>query len=246
MVKRAYFTVFDKNNEKFLPGLVNSLRKFDPETELVVFKDEVVTNYLKRDPEFFYRACPILASNLFNQGYDEVCKLDVDQIITGDISYIWEGDCDIATVLNTNPREMKNLVVSVPGVDPMQYMNCGLVVMRSKPFVAQWLALCHNPQFQRFQYREQDIMNLMIHYGNWKVVQLDGDKGFYGLSSKGYWPETKLVDDKIILPANEEWNKQDAEIKVIHFAGGNDPQKGNYNLYFPEEVVERIKWLTAA
>ena len=176
-MKRAFFTVVDKHNEaKFLPGLTNSLKKFCPDGELVVFGEDVIKKY--NDPMFFYRATPILAMNLFQQGYDELCKLDADQIITGDISDIWNGEYDLACVINSNPREFKNLIVSVATLDPMDYMNCGLVVMKNKQFVGRWLELCHSYHFDRLQYKEQDIMNLMIQFGGWKVRQLDGEKGF--------------------------------------------------------------------
>lgn len=239
-MKRAFFTAVDKNNEeKFLPLLARSLQKFCPDSELVVFKDDVIKKY--NDSLFFYRAAPIIAMNLMDSGYDEVCKLDADQIIVGDISDIWEGDFDVASVLNTNPREMKKLLVSAASIDPVEYMNCGLVVLKNKQFVKKWLNLCHSYHFDRYQYREQDLMNLMIHFGGWRVKQLDGEKGFYGLSAKGYWPSAVLKDKKIMIPKNDEWNKADVELKVIHFAGGNDPQKGNYRLYFSEEVCQRIE-----
>jgi len=238
---RAFFTVSDKNNEKHLTRLANSFNKFHPDDKLIVFGEDVIKGY--RDPDFFYRACPILAMNLFKQGYTEVCKLDVDQIITGSLSDIWTGEYDLGVVLNSNPREMKNITVSVATIDPLQYYNCGLVVMKNPVFVEQWLKLCHSYHFQRLQYREQDLMNLMVHYGNWRVRQLDDAKAFYGLSAKGYWLLTKLDGDKIVVSGNEEWNKEDVELKVIHFAGGNDPQKGNYKLFFPEDVCQRIDQL---
>lgn len=238
-MKRCFFTICDKNNEeKFLKGLTNSIRKFS-DTELVVVDDALIKKY--NDSKFFYRATPIIAANLMDKGYDHVCKIDVDSIITGNIDDCWPGEFDIATVLNTNPREMKKLIVTAASIDPLEYMNCGFVVMKNRKFVDKWLSLCHSYHFDRYQYREQDLLNLMIHFGGWRVRQLDGESGFWGLSSKGYWSTSKVKDGKIIIPANEEWNKKDVEVKVIHFAGGNDQNKGNYQILFPEEVVERIE-----
>ena len=43
------------------------------------------------------------------------------------------------------------------------------------------------------------------------------------------------IDNKIIV--------KDHEIKVIHFGGGNIPNKGNYRIRFQPEVVKRIEEL---
>ena len=36
---------------------------------------------------------------------------------------------------------------------------------------------------------------------------------------------------------------EDHEIKIIHFGGGNIPNKGNFRIKFQPDVVGRIEWL---
>jgi hypothetical protein len=92
--------------------------------------------------------------------------------------------------------------------------------------------------------KEQDLLNIMVFYCNYDVKFLDAENSFYGLASKGYWSEVILKGDELILPGNEEWNKEDKTIRVIHFAGGNSPDKGNFRIRFQPEIVKRIEELT--
>lgn len=240
-MKRAYFSIADNNNLKYFEMMKNSLKKFDKETDLILFgeKDIKATN----DNMIFYRATPYFAEKLFNAGYTEVCKLDADQIITGDLTEIWEGDFDVAVVNNANPREFKAYPVSVWDINPLAYLNCGLVVMKSKTFIDHWLQLCYSDHFNNYQMKEQDLLNIMIYYGMYKVKFLDQGDSFYGLASKGYWPDVVLKEKELILPGNDEWNKEDKKLKVIHWAGGNSPDKMNFQIRFKPEVVEYLEEL---
>ena len=199
-----------------------------------------------RDSQIFYRSTPLFADILFKRGYTEVCKLDADQIITGDLSSIWETDYDVAVVNNSNPRENKAHPYTIWNIHPLSYINNGLVVLKNPNFVAHWKKLCYSPHFDYYQMKEQDLLNIMVFYGDYKVKFLDKDKEFYGLASKGYWPDIIIRNKKeLVLPANNEWNKIDKTIKVLHWAGGhNAPDKMNYKLRFKPEVIKRLDWLT--
>lgn len=234
------FTIADQNNLKFYEGLKNSLSKFHNDVELVLVGPEVLSK--NKDPLFFYRATPTIGLQLLEE-YETVVKIDADSVICSRLDEAWNSDFDIGVVLNSNPREMKKLIVTVFDIEPIKYLNCGFVVMKNKKFVEKWLELCRSPHFDHYQYKEQDILNLMCEFGGWKTKVLDGENGFYGLSGKGYWSDCVLKDDKIMLPKNEEWNQKDVQIKVIHYAGGNDPQKGNHKLYFSDEVCQKIDQL---
>lgn len=243
MSKRCFFVIADKNNLKYYEMLKNSLSKFHPNEELVIFSDQDIQ--ATRDSQIFYRATPLFADILFKRGYTEVCKLDADQIITGDLSSIWETEYDVAVVNNSNPREHKAYPVTVWNIHPLSYLNNGLVVLNNPRFVSHWKNLCYSAHFDYYQMKEQDLLNIMVFYGDYKVKFLDKDKEFYGLASKGYWPDIILKDKELVLPANEEWNKTDKTIKVLHWAGGaNAPDKMNYRIRFRPEVIKRLDWLT--
>ena len=76
--------------------------------------------------------------------------------------------------------------------------------------------------------------------GPYKVRFLDQSEKWHGLVSKGYGGQMKVVGDKIVLPKGDWPPDGDKEIVVIHFAGGNDPSKGNYRIRYSTEVVKRL------
>ena len=238
--KVVIFTIADRDNMKYAEGLKNSFKKFHPDIDFVIFNEGDIK--ASNDPMLYYRATPYFGLHLLTEGYGAVVKLDADQVVTGDISHVWEGDFDVATVHNSNPKEMKKLVVQLQGIGPMEYQNCGFVVMKNAEFVKFWLALCLNQnRFLAFQYREQDILNNIIYWGKWKVKFLDAEGQWHGLISRGYEPGMILKDDRLILPAHSEgWPKEDVQIVCWHQAGGNLPIKMNFHTLFKPIVA---KWL---
>lgn len=272
------FSTGDKNNFNNAVMFFNSLTKFHNDWDMVLFTDENdpeklkllpsrvvvedVTPYLQQDPMFWYRQKPVLAE-LYMKDYELVIGADSDQLVLGDLSYIVNTkDYDVATVLNWNRVDPQMYgVVQGWGILPTEYMNCGLVAMRSEKFVHHWLVISMSEQFNRMQYKEQDLLNILCYYGNYNVRCLDHFDGpakmnaWWGLINKGELGRTKLIKnaDKftqtIIVPKGEgdtPFPDRDVEIKIVHFAGGqNNPQKGNYRIIFPEEVVERIDYLVS-
>lgn len=246
--KAAVFTVADARNMPWAKRLENSLRYFHSEKELpfhVIGPEQIAA---QNDPDFFYRATPKIGLELLKD-YDTVIKIDADSIITGDLNHILENTAyDLGCVLNSNPREYQKLQVSVWNIHPYEYVNAGFVAMRDKETVQWWLDLCNSRYFPQYQYREQDLLNIIFWYGprRMKRVIFDHSENWHGLVSKGYWPLIDLNDKKeLILPKNEEWNtEEDKTIKVIHVGGGNDPDKMKLSPYFKEEVLKRLEELT--
>lgn len=228
MKKRVAFCPADDKNLPFFENLQRSLRKFHSEEDLPLLRFDNTTN----DPKFWYRATPILAKELLKE-YEQVIKLDADQIICGDISNIWNDDeyFDVGVVMND-----PSYPIGLWDITPQsRYYNNGLVVLRSREFVDHWYRLCMGPHFDNYQFREQDLLNILCSdYHNYKVKWLE-EKDFYGEQAKPFWAMAQLVGDKIMV--------KDAEIKIIHFGGGNIPNKGNFKIRFQPEVIKRIEEL---
>src|ERR1035437_4313106 len=109
-------TIADKANFGYALTMLKTLRKFHQwpvrlytnETDeklLAQLPADVaivdLTPYLA-DPMFFYRATPILAEPLMDE-YELVLKLDADQLVLSDLSYILDvKDYDVGTVINAN------------------------------------------------------------------------------------------------------------------------------------------------
>ena len=241
-MKRILFTIADSANMKYAEILQKSLRKFHKFEDLpleIIGPEEIKTRAI--DPLFFYRATPILASEYFNKGYDQVIKIDADSIICGDLSPSWETNLDLSVVFNSNPRDFKNYPYTIWDIPGSQYLNCGYIVMNNKRFVEHWIALCFGPHFPAYQMKEQDLLNIMCHYGDYTVNLLDMGDSFWGLSTKGYWQNIEVENDKLVLHPQEGYNKVSKWVKIIHWGGGSgSSMKMNYHTQFSLDV---IKWL---
>ncbi len=226
---RVIFVPADDNNLPHLVKFQNSLRKFHSEEELPLIRYD-----LKEvdDPLKWYKAKPLIARELLDE-YEVVIGADADQIVLGDLSDIWQGEFDVATVLND-----PSYPIGVWDIKP--YYNNGLVVFKSKEFAEHWWRLCNTPHFNVYQYREQDLLNILCSdYFNYKVRSLD-DTQVYGEFAKPFLASSFLKDNKVFFPIE---NKGELELRIWHSGGGNTPDKGNYRLRFPEEVIKYIEEL---
>lgn len=231
------------HNDEFIK-MSNSLHHFHPDIPLIRWHDEKIKTY--NDPSFFYRATPIIAKEL-HKDYEYIVKIDCDTVVTGDLSELWNGDFDVAVVNNSNPKENQTSPYQLWDIHPYAYVNAGLVSMRTDEFIEHWLKLCFSGHFNAYQMREQDLLNILVHYGNYIVKRMDEGDSFYGLASKGYWSQIHLLSDgKLFLPKGEDgWPDKDKFIKAIHVAGGNVPNKLDFHTRMQPDVVKRLEELMA-
>lgn len=270
-IKQIAFIPADDNTLKYAEMCINSLRKFHSEEELpvVVIKGDDLKQRLVKDPMFFYRAASVLGKEFMEKGWDLVIKLDADMLITGDLSELWntEDNWDIAVVQNSNPKNLQEhqdatgQILTVLDIHPLHYVNAGLVAMRSKEFVNHWYDLCYSYHFDTYQFKEQDLLNILVHYGNYKTKFLDASNKWYGLILKGYeiavevedvlqdglgsspFPQSR-TNQRLILKKNGTWpQEEDKQIIVWHAAGGNTPNKMNYRTKFQPSVVKYLDQL---
>lgn len=247
--KRVVFTIADDNNLGFARNLEKTFKHFHPDIEFRIICGVELKERLELDRDFFYRATPKIAEELFNEGYTMVLKIDADSLITGSLDYVFNTtDYDIGTVINWNRIDPRIYgVVQGWGIQPPEYMNCGFVAMRSKRAVHHWRVLCETQQFYRLQYREQDLLNIIIYYGNYNCRCFDmgdgpmGEHGWYGLIAKGEWSRAIMKDGNIVVPQGQDnFPPHEMKLNVIHWAGGQGSPKMNYRTVFTEEVADYI------
>ncbi len=233
--------------------LINSIRKFHSEEELpiIVYGQEQLEKI--SDPNKFYKATPLFGRELIDD-YDLVLKLDSDQIITGPLNHILDiDDYDVGTVLNINRIDPTMYgLVSCFNISPQIYYNCGLVAMRSKRFVDHWFRLCMSDFFNSLQYREQDLLNILCYYGDYKVRCFDRYDPVYksnrwnGLIAKGEGLKMVLRESKLILPRGKDsYPDRDVTVCAYHWAGGKNEKKMNYQTSFNEDVIAYFDWLVS-
>jgi len=246
-MKTIAYTIADKANKPHADKMITSFHKFHPDIEVIVYNEKDIGNQVN-----YYRSTPLFAKELIKK-YNLVLKLDADQIITGSLDYLFSEEYDVATVMNFNRVDPpKYGQVGVFDIAPPMYMNCGLVAMRSKKFIDHWWDLCNSFHFENLQYKEQDLLNILVYYGDYVVECLDYPNkvkdyhAWHGLVSKGEYNRMIMRDGKLILPkAKDRYPEEDKEIKVLHAAGGGGDKKiGDcYRLYFNEEVIAYIDGL---
>lgn len=245
-MKTCIFVIATESHAKLYEKLVNSIRKFHPDIEIIRYHDEDIK--ATKDPAIFYRATPYFAKKLMDQGYELVIKMDADSIVTGSLERVLQGNYEVGTVLNYNRVDpMRYGQISVGTVNPGAYYNCGFVAMTSKKFVEHWLRLCYTPHFDMLQYREQDLLNIITHYGDYKVTCFDEFtpeySAWHGLVAKGEGLKMIVKKGEIVLPASPDgYPKHDKLIKVLHNAGGSSerPIQDVYRTQFSEEVIHRL------
>lgn len=230
-MKRIAFSISDNNNLKHYENLKKSWDKFCPDVELRLYGEKEVAQF--NDPAFYYRATPLIAQQLQNEGYRHILKLDSDQLILGDISDIWKVECDVATVLN-DPTYPINLWDIAP------YFNNGTVLLKNNIFIDHWARLCMSRHFNNYQFREQDLLNILCSdYFTYKVKCLDlihNDNRIYGEWAKPFLTSSYLNDGKVMFKSP----LGDKQLMIWHSGGGSTADKGNYRTKFPESVVDYI------
>ena len=254
-MKTLFYTVaMDQKNFYLTQSMINSFKKFNTHEikvfnarDMIRFADIPFTDY----HEHFFRVTPFFTRKLIDE-YDCVIRLDADQIITGNLDHVIEGDYDAAVVQNSNPRDWKKhynmtgQMLSLYDIDPLDYVNCGFIAIKSKRFVEHWWKLCNAIFFERYPFREQDMLNILVHHFNYKIKFLDRSNKWHGLISKGYWAHIKKQEDTLIMPKNDEWPKdEDKEIMAIHWAGGDQAELKlkDLNIKFQYDVAQYLKTL---
>lgn len=222
--------------KEYAVKMANSLKKFHPDIPHFILSDEAVKPVLDAHPDNKWRLYATMGANL-SKRFELVINIDNDSIVCGKLDHIINDNTyDVAVVQNNNLIDPK---LTVWDVAPEYYVNAGFVAIRGERPWTWWMKLCGMSCFKKYKMVEQDMLNIMVHYGDLVVKPLDFSDKWHGLIHKGQWHKFVLRDDKIILPKEDGVCSEDKEIKVIHFAGGNVP-KMNPWVYFQEPVAKRL------
>lgn len=269
----VFFTVATVSHLQYAIPFFKSLTKFHSpkEVDMILYTDEARPEELQKLPEgikivdlkpylqdelFFYRQKPILMEPLLDR-YELVIGFDSDQLVLGDLNPILESkDFDAGVVINYNRFDEKYfplVEIGRIGIPPVKYYNCGLVALRSKAFCHQWLVNCYNEEFNFMQYREQDVLNILCHFGNFNIRCFDMPDGpgnpvsWWGILGKGEWNRAIVEDNKVMVKKGEgptPFPPTNVQIRVIHWGSGNASGKCNWASICSEAMMERIYELT--
>lgn len=217
------------------PKLINSFKRFHPDTDLVVFRQDVVDAMFQRYGINWFNAKPYFA-RLLTDEYDLVVNIDADTIILDRLDEVLDGDYEVGTVTNFNDYENR----SVENVTEEQFLQAGLVASRNPEFWDIWADANNNAW--KYVCAENDILSL-IWYNDPRVVAMnrtifDKEKNYLGCKSLGREGEFTIEDNKVMCRGEQ--------VKAYHHAkgGGALPKLQFDNMGFSEEVTRFMKHIS--
>ena len=199
----CFFTIAygEPHIKEYAKKMRNSLDKFHPDIPHFFMGDEETKDILKAHPLNKHRMYPIFGAKLAEE-YELVIQIDNDCIVTGNLDHIInDKSYEVGGVLNNNLIDPKLTVRKKTGevldIQPEYYMNAGFIAIRGERPWNWWLKLCSSNFFMNYQFIEQDMLNIMCHYGDLRVKIFDFSKYWHGLVHKGQWHKFILKEDKI-------------------------------------------------
>jgi len=221
----GFFTIVD--DRFYYPGgthiLINSFKRFHPDIDLVVFRQDTIDKVFKEKNINFYQAKPTF-EKLLTDKYDLIVNIDCDHIIIGRLDEILKGDYDIGAPWNFNDYEN----ASFENITEKMYLQAGIVASTNKKFWDKWEEM--NKNAMRYLRKENDIFNLLVYNEmKLKVKIFDKNKDYYGCKSLGREPEFYIENNKLMCRGEQ--------VFVYHFARGNVfPKLDIPNMPFKDEV----------
>lgn len=237
-MKKCCFTIVDDLH--FYPEgthiMINSFRRFHPDIDLIVFRQDVVDRVFKEKNINFYQAKPYFAELLMNK-YDLVVNMDADHIVTGRLTEVFDNvDYDVGGAWNFNDYENAALEY----VKEEMYIQAGLVASTDKNFWNLWQAVNYT-NAMKYLRKENDTLNLLIYQKEfrdaWRLKIFDKEKDYYGCKSLGREPLFYIENDKLMCKGEQ--------VFAYHFARGNVFPKNNIKtMPFTDEVKAWLENIT--
>jgi len=234
----CFFTIVDDSH--FYPEgthlMINSFKRYHPDIDLIVYRQDMVDKVFKENDINFYRAKPTFAKLLTNE-YKCVVNIDADHIILNRLDEIIKMNYDIAGPSNKNDYED----ASFENITEHMYIQAGIVASTQPEFWDIWED--ENRKAMNYLRKENDILNLVV-WNHPRVTKmrfkfLDKDRDYYGCKSLGREPLFYIKDGKTYC------SKDDGQVVAYHFARGNVfPKLDIPNMPLTDEVKQR--WMEIA
>lgn len=214
--------------------MINSFKRFHPDIDLIVFRQDTVDKLFKEKGINWYNAKPFFAE-LLEDKYDLIVNIDADHIILDRMTEVFDKvDYDVAMPWNFNDYEN----ASFENITEEMYLQCGMVASTSKAFWRKWREM--NANAMKYLRKENDVVNLLLYneMPELKVKILDKEKDYYGCKALGREPQFTIDDDGNTLCRGES-------VIAYHYArGGQFPKLDLPNM--PLDYPVRDRWIEIA
>ena len=232
-MKTVFFTLVDDRfyNPVGTPAMINSFKRFHPDIDLVVFRQDMIDEVMAKKGINFYNAKPTFAK-LLSPYYELVVNVDSDHIFLARCEEILKGDYDIGCPINKNDYEN----TSVENVTEDMFLQGGMVASTKQEFWDIWEE--RNKEAMNYKCKENDIMNLVIYNqcDGMKLKIFDKDKDYYGCKSLGREGEFYIKDNKVMC--------RKEQVFMYHVAKGGIQKPRPHELGFSSEVVDYMNFVS--
>lgn len=228
-MRTCFFTIV--SDDYYFPVgthiLVNSFKKFHPDIDLIVFRENDIEETFYLHKINFYMAKPTFAKKLLKD-YDRIINIDADTIITGRLTEVLDTGWEIGGAWNYNLYEN----ASLENIKEKQYVQAGMVGSTVAEFWDIWEGA--NKEAMKYPRQENDILNLIWYNDkrlkDYRKLIWDKDKNYLGCKSLGLEDQFYIEDNKLMCMGEQ--------VKAYHWAkGGVMPKMQFEKLPFKEEVV---------
>lgn len=222
--------------------LVSSFKKFHPDIDLVVFRQDVVEKIIDPERRMFsgavnwLNAKPMFAK-LLTPHYKCVVNIDADSIILGRLDELFTDDYDIGSVMNLNDFENRHL----ENVTDEMYLQAGLVASRRPEFWDIWMQESLKNNWQ-YKCAENDSLNIVVYnqLADYKLKVFDKDKDYWGCKVLNRESECEMRGTKVMCRGEQ--------VKIYHAAKGpnNLPKLSPEKLAgygFNQEVINYMMFI---
>lgn len=218
-MKKVCFTIID--DRLFYPEgthiFINSFKRFHPDIDLVVFRQDMIDKVFKEKKINFYQAKPTFAKLLTDE-YDLIVNCDADHVVTGRMTEVFDTvDYAIGAPWNFNDYEN----ASFENITEKMYLQAGIVASNNLEFWDTWEQA--NLGAMEYKRKENDILNLVAYnqLPHLRLKIFDKKKDYYGCKSLGREPEFYIENNKLMCRGEQ--------ILAYHFARGGVFPKLNYS-----------------
>lgn len=211
-MKKCAFTAVD-DRLYYAEGahiFVNSFKRFHPDIDLIVFRQDTVDKLFAEKGINWYQAKPYFAE-LLMEDYDLICNIDADTIILDRLTQVFDDtNYSVGAVWNYNDYEN----ASFENITEEMYLQAGMVASTSKEFWLAWQKI--NATAMEYLRKENDTLNLLVYNDLKPNLRIfDKDKDYYGCKSLGREPLFYIKDGKTYCSTD------DGQVVAYHFARGN-------------------------
>lgn len=232
---------------------IESFKRFHdhPDIELIVFNQPSIDRAFAENPWLnFYNAKAYFAFEVMKMFCSEkiyepselklIVNIDSDHLIFERLDSILDLNYDVACPANYNL--FANASISINGkklISEYDYFQGGLIASKSKNFWHQYLKASSSYSSIIVPYAENDVLNLVLAFSDYKIKYLDGAQCFAESEFKEYYGCASLGQENKAIIDNGRIKINGKPVKAYHFARGGIV-KPKVSELFSKEVTDFI------